>query len=234
MFGQISIQDSSANFISITGKLGFQYPIGELNQRFGYGGITGGSVFYKTARNFTYEVGGDFFFGNQVKETSILSPILTEDNIIIDRTGNPAEVILYERGFIINAKVGKIFPVIGPNPNSGLHVAAGLGYMQHKIKVYEADELVPQLQGSYIMGYDRLTDGLNLTQSFGYQHFSNYRLWNYYIGIELNEGLTKNRRTVNYSTGTNNPNLRFDFLGSVVVKWYFPIYKRSPKDFYFY
>src|SRR5690606_25361379 len=129
---------------------------------------------------------------------------------------------------------GRVFPVVGPNPNSGLHLKLGAGLMQHKIKIQESTRTAHHVIGDYAKGYDRLSNGLSLSQSIGYTHFSNYKLINYYVGVEFFEGFTKNRRTVNFDTGLHDGRQRIDIIGSVVVRWYFSIYKRQPQDFYFY
>lgn len=233
-FGQRNVRDSTLSFFAIGAEMGIQMPLADLSDRFGYGGITGGGLMYKFKSNLTLEGNVGFFYGNQVKEDSVLAPLKTEQDFIIDRTGNPAEVFLQERGFVISGRVGKIFPIIGPNPNSGLHVALGTGFMQHKIRIEDDLGSVPQLQGDYIKGYDRLSNGWLVSQSIGYQHFSNYRLVNYYIGVEFYEAWTQNRRTVNFDTGMHDNRTRFDVLGTLVFRWYFPTYKRQPKEFYFY
>jgi len=106
--------------------------------------------------------------------------------------------------------------------------------MQHKIKIIEVAEQVPQLLGEYKKGYDHLTYGFTLSQSIGYQHFSNYRLLNFYVGAEFYEGFTQNRRSINFNTKSADPTQRLDVLATLVLRWYFPLYKRQASDFYFY
>lgn len=231
---QKSIRDSVMSFAAIGAEWGIQYPFADLGERFGMGGIAGGGVLYKTRKNIVFEGNFGFLYGNNVREDSVLNSISTSQGFVIDRTGNPADIRLYERGFVITGRVGKIFPVIGPNPNSGLHLAVGTGFLQHKIRIQDNLQSVPQLEGDYRKGYDRLTNGWLLSQSIGYQHFSNYRLVNYYIGFEFYEAITENRRSINFDTGVHDGRARLDIIGSLVVRWYFPTYKRQPKEFYFY
>lgn len=231
---QKSIQDTAIRFFAISGELGLQSGFGDLGDRFGYGGIAGGSFLFKSASNVTLEANYGHFFGNQVREDSVLSSLQTQNGDIIGRDGGPADVFLYQRGFVATARVGKVFPIVGPNPNSGIHVAFGGGVMQHKIKIIEVAEQVPQLIGEYKKGYDQLTYGFTLSQNLGYQHFSNYRLFNFYIGVEVYEGFTRNRRTMNFNTMSADPRQRIDVLANFVLRWYFPLYKRKPSDYYFY
>jgi len=234
-FGQKqSIQDTTIRFFAIGGELGLQMPMGDLEPRFGFGGLTGGSFMFKSGKNWTLEANVGFIFGNQVKEDTILQNLMTETGIIIGRDGNPVDVFLFERGFVSTVRVGKVFPVIGPNPNCGIHLALGGGVMQHKIRIQPEFETLPQLEGDYKKGYDRLTNGFCLSQSLGYQHFGNTRFVNYYVGVEFYEGFTQNRRTINFDTQQPDTRQRLDVIGSLVVRWYFPIYKRQARDYYFY
>ncbi|NCG29734.1 MAG: hypothetical protein GWP27_04600 [Bacteroidetes bacterium] len=232
--GQKSIEDSTISVVALGAQIGLSYPLGELGLRFGYSGMTGGSLMFKTKSKWIIEPNMAILFGNQVKEDSILDPITTNTNIIIDRTGNPANVVFFERGFITSVRVGKIWSMIGPNPNCGIQTTLGVGYMQHRIRIQDESESIPQLQGNYRKGYDRFTSGLSLMQGVGYQHFSNYRFINYYIGLEIHEGFTKNRRAINFDTMESDNKLRLDVLVNLTLRWYFPMYKRQPKDFYFY
>lgn len=231
---QKSIEDSTISVIGLGAQIGLSYPLGDLGLRFGYSGTTGGSLMLKTQSNWVFEPNLAILFGNQVKEDTILNSITTTTGIIIDRTGNPATVVLNERGFIASLRVGRIWNVIGPNPNCGIQTTLGLGYMQHKIRIQDELESIPQIQGDYRKGYDRFTSGLSLMQGVGYQHFSNYRFINYYVGLEIHEGFTKNRRAVNFDTMKPDNSPRIDILVNLTLRWYFPIYKRKPKDFYFY
>lgn len=231
---QKNISDTTIRFFAISGQLGFQSPAGMLASRFGPGGLVGGTFLYKSVRNFTVEAGVGFLFSGIVHEDSILDPLKTEAGNFIGRDGNPVDVFLSQRGFVSTIKVGKIIPVMGPNDNSGIHLALGGGVMQHKIRIKEEFEDLPQLAGDYRKGYDRLSNGWCLTQSIGYQHFGNYRFVNFYLGLEMFEGFTQNRRTINFDTKEHDNTQRLDLISTIVLKWYFPMYKRKPSEYYFY
>jgi hypothetical protein len=231
-----SLADTTIRMFALSGQLGIQQAFGDMGNRFGYGGLTGGSLILKTSKNWTIEGTFGFLFGgqNQVKEDTILKPLMTETGIFIGRDGNPVDVYLFERGFVSTLRIGKVIPVIGPNMNSGIHLAIGLGAMQHKIRIQEELETLPQLSKAYKRGYDRLTNGWCLSQSLGYQHFSTRRFINYYCGIELYEGFTMNRRSLNFDTQLRDDRQRLDIMGSIVLRWYFPMYKREAREYYFY
>ena len=58
---------------------------------------------------------------------------------------------------------------------------------------------------------------------------------NFYAGFYIQEGFTKNRRTVFFDMpDTPVPtNLRTDLLYGFKVGWLIPVYKRAPKAYYF-
>jgi len=234
IFAQRNVRDSTLNFFSVGIFGGVQQPFADLNERFGAGGIAGGSISYKTKSNLTFEIQTGFLFSNRVKEDTILKPLLTTQGGLINREGEFSDVFIYQRGILISGKVGKVIRVGKANANSGLHLMAGGGYMQHRIFINEASELVPQLVGDYKKGYDRYTNGFMLSQSIGYSFYSNYKLVNFYVGLEVSQGFTQNRRAINFDTGLAKTEPRVDILSSLIVKWYFPVYKRQAKEFYFY
>jgi hypothetical protein len=126
-----------------------------------------------------------------VKENDILNNYLTSDGNIIDGNGEYSNILLYERGYKFDIKIGKIFPIIGPNKNSGLLATLGFGFIQHKIKIDTPNNSIPYLEGEYSKGYDRLCNGFALTEFLGYMHFSNKRMVNLYGGLECTQGLHK-------------------------------------------
>lgn len=76
----------------------------------------------------------------------------------------------------------------------------GVGILQHKIRIEHQDNKIPQLEGDYLKGYDRLSNGLMVHQFVGYFHMSNNRLINFFVGAEAWQGFTKNRRDLNFDT----------------------------------
>lgn len=231
---QRSVKDSTLRFFTIAPHIGLQQPFADLSDRFGTGGLVGAEVMMKLPSNWSISGQFDYLFSNRVKEDTVLAPLLTDQNFVINREGEPADVFLNQRGFMATASIGKVIPLKFNNPNSGLHIKAGIGFMQHRIYIQETSQKVPQLQGDYIKGYDRLSNGWMLRQSIGYTHFSDHRLINYYVGIDLSQGFTMNRRTVNYDTGLADTQQRIDIAAALVLRWYLPIYKRRTQEFYFY
>jgi hypothetical protein len=57
--------------------------------------------------------------------------------------------------------------------------------MQHKIKLYDANQKIAAVDKDLKKGYDRLSGGFGLTQFIGYKYISNNRLANCYFGFEF-------------------------------------------------
>jgi hypothetical protein len=81
--------------------------------------------------------------------------------------------------------------------------------------------------------YDRLTNGLCLSQFLGYTNFSNSRRINFYAGLEFMEGFTKNRRNYNFDTAMKDDASRLDFFLGFKLGWIIPLYKKVPKEYYY-
>tara|TARA_B100000497_G_C7623276_1_gene374507 strand:+ start:229 stop:1011 length:783 start_codon:yes stop_codon:yes gene_type:complete len=230
---QKSISDSSISVSHIDFMYSLQIPSADLADRFGFFHGIGGGFFYKASNNFEYGGGATFLFGNQLRERSIIDNLLTQNSTILDSDGRAANLLVSMRGWQVRGNIGKVFSFNRPNPNSGVLVRLGIGFMQHKIRVEDRQVNTPQLAWPYQKGYDRLSNGLMLTQFVGYQIYSNTKLVNFYAGIEFNEAFTKNRRAYNFSEKRQDTDARFDSSIGFKFGWMIPIYKRAPKDFYF-
>jgi hypothetical protein len=230
---QFGVRDSAVGFSALAVTGAYQFPGGELADRFGNNFAVGASFLRKTAGNWIWWADGNFIFGGEVKENDILSGISTSQGYIIASNGTYADVYLHERGYAVFLKAGKLFPVFGPNENSGITLTLGAGFLQHKIFIEDKGNLATQLSSEYKKGYDRLSNGLCLSQFAGYSNFSNNRRINFYAGLEAWEGFTKNRRTVNFDTGLADDINRLDVFIGIRIGWIFPLYKRMPRDIYY-
>jgi len=227
------IKDSVINATIISTSYGFQVPGSDMAQRFGNNGAIGGSILYKTKKNWCIGITGAFLFGSNVKE-DVLQSIRTSEGEIISQTGEYADVLLLERGLTFNGNISKIVPILSPNPNSGLMIRGGIGLLQHKIRIENQNDVVPQLSSEHKKGYDRLSNGLAFTEFIGYILFSNSRFLNLFAGFEFTQAFTKNRRTFNYDTQEKDNNTRKDLLYGIKIGWMIPIYKKSPDEYYYY
>jgi len=209
-----------------------QLPFGNLKKTFGSDLNVGLSFIYKTKKNYLIGFDGGYFFGRNLK-VDVLAQMRNSDKFIADNEGYPADIRMTERGWNLYGIFGKVFSKWAPNPNSGIMAWVGLGYMQHKIKLYDTNKSVAAIKGDLKKGYDHLSGGIAMSQFLGYMYLSNNRLVNFYAGIEVFEGYTQSFRKYNYDTASSDTKHNFDILIGGRIGWILPLYKRGPKEFYY-
>jgi hypothetical protein len=228
-------EDTTVRIISVAVSAGIDTPGGDLKQRFGISNTVGGSVIYKTMSNWVFMAEGDYLFGRDVKITDrLLENIATEEGYIIDEGGIFTDIAVLQAGLTANISAGKLFPVFGPNKNSGIVVMAGAGYMFHKIRIEQNENSAPQISGEYGKGYDRLTEGINTSQFIGYQYYGNNNITNFYVGIELHQGWTSPSRPYNFDEMRRPGGNRFDALYGLKVGWIVPLGKQTGRKVFVY
>jgi hypothetical protein len=234
-FSQVSIKDSAIVVPMFFANYSYQFPQGGLATRFGANSTIGGGFMIKTRSNWLFSAEGNYIFGSNVKNgDALFKNIATSDGYVIDANGYYSEIGFGETGFNILAKFGKLFPILSPNPNSGLVILGGGGFMQDKIRIHDGSGDTPQIDGDYSKGYDRLNNGWVATGTLGYLFLSDSRLINFFVGFEFVQAWTKYRRAFNFDTGKqDNSSLSTQFYG-VNVKWMIPFYSRKPKNYYLY
>ena len=198
-----------------------QLPGGDMGARFGMNGSLGGGAEWISAGNFVLGVDGHYFFGGNVKEDP-LAILRTPEGNIIGNNQLVADIVLRERGFYIGGLVGKLFQI--GRQRSGIRLTLGAGILQHKIRLQDNSNSVVQITGDYAKGYDRLTGGLALSQFIGWQHLSNNRRSNWYIGFALSQGFTQSRRSWDYSEMRKLDERRTDLQFGIRAGWTLPIY----------
>lgn len=229
-----TIRDTTVALVAVQASYAQQLPGGDLVERFGSNNNIGLAAWRKFSNNITLGAEGGFIFGNQVRDPGILHNVINSAGQIVDQDGEMADVFLFERGWSAFATAGRIFPLFGPNPNSGLHVKLGAGYLRHKVRVQTQKNVVPQLEDEYLEGYDRLTAGPAGLAYVGYQHFSDRGRINFHIGLELIAGFTQSMRTFNFDTEQYNKARRLDLLSGLRLGWTLPIYKKKDTGFHYY
>ncbi len=218
----------------ITIQLCGQTPAGDLKSRFGSNLNLGSNFIYKLKNNFLIGLEGNYLFSRNVKE-DVLKQMRNSDNVIIDNEGLPADVRISERGITTFLLLGKVFPKIGgSNPNCGLTINLGFGYMQHKVYIYDAQHKLAAIKGDLIKGYDRLSGGFAMHQFLGYTFLGNNRLVNIVTGFEFYEGFTKSYRGYNFDTAMPDTKQRFDMLIGFRFGWILPLYSRGGTGTYYY
>lgn len=232
---QVNVKDSALSVSMFYPTYGFSMPGGDMTERFGFSHQIGAGFMYKATSGWSFSFEGNLIFRDGVKnQGSILSGITTADGFIIDQGGVFANVMLLERGFTVWAKLGKLFPMAGPNPNSGLLVQLGGGMLQHKIKIEDPNNSAPQLAGDYKKGYDHLCNGPAISQFIGYQYLGNSRKINFFAGLEFVQAYTLSRRSYYFNDMKRPDETRIDLLSSLKVGWYLPLYKKTRQKFYYY
>lgn len=232
---QLNVKDSAIAMPWVSVQGGFNLTAGDLALRHGYFTHVGAFAGYKTRRNWVYGIDGSYMFGNDIRETGLFSHLVDSKGNITDQNGDIATVVVGSRGLHVNLNAGKILPILSPNPNSGLYLSVGAGFLAHKIRVETQDHVVPQLELDYRKGYDRLVQGLNISQFVGYAFMSSESFVKFYGGFYIQEGFTFEQRDI-YFDQPDVPvptSSRLDIQYGLRVGWLIPIYTRQPKDFYF-
>lgn len=218
-----STNEGRAFLIDISYGVGI--PGGDMADRFGLNFDAGLGTEMILENNWIIGLGGGIIFGNKVNE-DVIENLKGSQGQIISTNSSWAGIALRERGFHTEVRLGKLIPISKKNTKSGLRLALGLGFIQHKIRVQEDPQaFVPQITGDFVKGYDRLSNGLMLSEFIGYQHLAKNRLVNFYAGFELTQGFTQNRRDYDFLTmSESNKKNRIDLLYSFKVGWILPFY----------
>lgn len=208
-------------------------PGGDLADRFGRNFDIGiGSEYILPKSNIIFGASGSIIFGTEVKE-DVLANIRNSDGVILGQ-GGIADVTLRQRGHQIRGYVGKLFGIMPNNKRSGIRVTVGGGFLRHKIRIQDNGSNATQLAGDYSKGYDRLSNGLSIHQTIGYQLLSKNRLINIYAGFEFTQAFTKNRRSFNWDTMSRDDSSRVDLLSGFSVGWSLPFYIGEDEETIFY
>ncbi|MCW3122671.1 MAG: hypothetical protein JWQ38_2163 [Flavipsychrobacter sp.] len=231
--------DTRHGFI-LNGNAAFDMPGGDMAKRFGNNYRLGPALLYKTSANWLFGAKFDFIIGSKIKEDSLMFNIRDKYSAtsgqlyeFINSGGERIGVPVYERGYAVGVNAGKIFNFSKNHPDNGLVLLTTVGFIQHRINIYDKDKSVNQLRGDYIKGYDRLTNGSFIEQYVGYMYFSDSRLVNFTIGIDALFGFTQGRRDYLYDVRRADTKQRVDMLFGLRGGWFIPIFKRKSEDLLF-
>ena len=232
LFGTTKKEARKGLVISVNG--GVDLPVADMAKRFGINYRLGPSVFYKTKKNWMFGAKTDFILGNKIEQDSFLSNIVSPDGGFITSDGSRVNPEFYERGYMIGLHVGRIINLSEKNSDNGVLLLTTVGFIQHKILIStnRAGD-IPQLQGDYRKGYDRLTNGWFVEQFVGYSYFANDGLINFNIGLDVMAGFTKGRRDYLYDVNRPGNESRFDMLFGLRGGWYIPIFKKKSEEYFF-
>ncbi len=233
-FAQQNAGDTVVHAFVPFASFAYQFPGGEIAHRYGQDAAIGTGLFYKTDKNWLWSGDINFIFGNTIHNgDSILNMVLNSDGYIIDGNGTYALYALYERGYSLNIRVGKILPVLKANPNSGLMLMGGFGYLVHRLKIDNQHLTAPQISRDYAKGYDRLTGGINLNEFVGYYFMGKSHLWNFYGGFEFYQAFTHSLRDYVFDMMKKDNNRYLDLFFGFKIGWMVPVYRRLPEKYYY-
>lgn len=228
-----------------------QFPGLDTRTDYGFTNTIGGSVIHKTQGNWVFTANGNFIFGNQIKGSRIDllgESITTVYGEVIGGGGLPTSLAFFQRGVHFQAEAGKLFP-LAPNPNSGIFVQVGAGYLWNRLRIdYQIETQNPPypLTDDYQYGYDKMRGGLALHGEAGYMILSNTRVYNLSVSLEVTYARTKPLRDYDFRVfydengephimGYNDKSQRFnDLYFGIRVGWMIPVYQRQPDEYYYY
>jgi len=220
---------------SIHIQYGIHMPGADMKDRYGINQVAGLAASFKTGSNWMFDADFSYIFGGDVKiHDSLFAEITDEDGNIIDGNGQFAEVYTYERGYYVTLGVSKILPIFAANKNSGLTIGAGAGFMQHKIRVYNPDNVAPQVCGEYKKGYDYLTNGTAIRQFLGYTFYAPKKVYSFKAGFEFVEAFTMGRRDYLFPLHGPDTQKRLEFLYGFKLIWTIPFIKSSGETYYYF
>ncbi len=209
------------------------FPQADMAKRFGTSYRIGVGIKYKTARNWIWGAKFEFITGNKMRDDSLMINIRTYQGGVISQNGDLLNVGLFQRGYMTGIQVGKIFPFLQINQNSGPMMLASLGFMQYKINIFDRDNSFPQLRDEYKKGYDRLANGIYIEDMIGYHYFAKNKLINFYAGFNFVWGFTQGRRDYLLDLGRPDTGNRNDVLTGFKFGWVLPIYKKNVEETYY-
>lgn len=236
LFAQTNETSSYSSHPILSFNYSLNSPIYQWKERFGLFNSIGGQIGYKTARNFLFQFEGNFIFGNQIKESAILDNLKDTYGNITDDQGNISLAPMFTRGYTLSCNIGKLFPLGSKKNESGLLMNMGIGFLSYKYRIETNSVNIPSIEGDYTKGYDRLTSGLLLSQFLGYQLVANKSLYNVYLGLYFQQGITKNIRSIFFDkpNETVSTKLRLDGSYGIKIGWNIPFFNDKPKEFYYY
>jgi hypothetical protein len=233
-FGQASIKDSSINMMWVSLNYSFFTTHEDFAKSYEQANTINIGFVYKMKNNFLAEVNTGILFSNRIADTTILDNISTSGGYLINGQGQLEAPRFELRGFHSNISIGKIFPVLSPNPNSGICIKAGVGYIQHRTLIEFDVGPLYQLDEDYRKGYDKLTGGLAFNQFIGYYYFGNRDYANFHFGFNIIEANTQSLRSYNFNEMRADTDKHFDLLIGFNVGLNISLFERAAESVYYY
>jgi hypothetical protein len=225
-------KDTAYTIPMITASYAHQWSASDMANRFGHNNNLGGSFMVKTSKNWLYGFKGNFLWGGNVNDHSVLSNLKNGDGEVIDNEGRLTHVNLGQRGSSFFLFGGKMINKLAPNKNSGFIFYGGLGMLQHKVSIKFQDD-VSSLTDEHKKGYDRFSMGYAVNGFAGYLFLSKNRLLNFFGGFDYTYGVTKSWRGYNYDTQETDTKSYTNILYGARIGWIIRLNKRQTSDYYY-
>jgi hypothetical protein len=222
------VTDTATTMVMLGANFSTLFPFGMMRDTFKMNLNFGGLLMVKTKTNWTIDVNFNYFFASDVRNPeAILSNLVNENGVILDGYGLQSTIYMEGRFWHLGFGVGKIIP-FDRWKNSGLWLRCDFGYFEHKIRIKEPDDAVPQIWGDYLKGYDQKSGGFCMSQFIGYLFMRKNRVGNFYVGIELYEMWTKPLRNYIFNVGpTEGIKPAFSCMLGGKVGWFIPLYEKK-------
>ncbi len=229
-FGQQ--EDSLKRIIFFAPNYELQIPFGDMKRDFGISSNLGLELSMLTAKHLFFSVHASQLFGNSVKDTTILNHLMDENLNIYDLNGQIADILLQQRGYNIQFKMGYLWPI--RNQQSGVLTYGTVGYHQHRIRIDVKNNNVPQLTDDYKKMYDQMAAGMSTSLFLGFLNISSNRGFHFYSGLEWSRSFSTNQRSYNFLTNGPIEGVRNDSYLGIKIGWIIPISKRTTREFYYF
>jgi hypothetical protein len=231
---QVNVRDSSAQGVLFGIGSSLQWAGGDLADKFGFSVDLSFDTWYKTRSHWMFGAGASFFFGDDVRiGDQMVAGLTTSNGQLISLNGNYGDYKFFQRGFSLQANVGRVFTSWGHNANSGLLVLIGGGYLQHRVRIENAGQDIPQLLDDYEKGYDRLSGGPMARQFIGYLHAGSRRRINFIVGFDFLQGFTQDYRGFHFDTGQAVSGTQLDLMYGFRFIWFLPVYSGATETYYY-
>ncbi len=211
-----------------------QFPFADLKENYGDNSSIGINFLKKTQNNYLFGIDVAYIFGSKVKREDLFDGIATENGEIINKDGLFANVLTYQRGFSTFINGGKAFLYAKDN-HSGIYLTAGLGYIQHKIRIQTQEDFIPHLDDDYKKGYDRLSGGLSMKLNTNFMYFNKRNNIKFFVGFEFIKGWTKNLRAYDFDQMMHtSDDFRNDIILGIKSGIIIPIFRKNSEEFYYF
>ncbi len=233
----ITGQDTAISTPFFTASAGWTFPTGEMGKRYYSFMNINTNLGWKSETNWIHycEFGFQFGSDNVKIKNDILSEMLVDvsDPFVIGMDGTNAGVVAYNRNLSLSVFGGKVFPLWFSNPNSGLMITLGAGFLQHQIIYQPTLTEAPQIQEDYALGYDRQMRGAMISGFLGYIHMSKKNFANFYLGVQMDNAWTKMTRVYQFDLRGGDNKLYYDGMFTLKIGWMFPFYGRDADKIYY-